>query len=100
MCRLRRIAAAIELSPGRRRPRHMGFRKQGSIAAAALVVLALPSTAAADDYCVNRAGCAPARTFDATGLQAAFEAARNHVNSGGDPDRVLIGSGQYVAPGT
>jgi hypothetical protein len=75
----------------------MRLSKRTSLTAA-LVTLVLPATAAADDYCVARSGCATANSYPAGGLQDALNAARDHPNAGG-PDRVLIGAGTFAATG-
>ena len=66
-------------------------------AVAAFTRLALPGSASADDFCVNRDGCAPDKTFGPGGLQPALSAAAAHFNWPGR-DRVLVGPGLYSAP--
>lgn len=70
-------------------------RRSLPILAAALGgVLATAGGASAADFCVDRAGCDPDRTFTGD-LQAALDAAAAFAG----PDRVLIGPGTYARPG-
>jgi hypothetical protein len=61
-------------------------------------MFAAAQAADATDYCVSEAGCVAAGGINegtsANSIQAAFEAAEKHTNSGA-PDRVLIGAGTY-----
>jgi hypothetical protein len=61
------------------------------IAAGAVIALAVPASAQALDFCVNRAGCDPSRTFGENQLQDAITAAGVAANG----DRILVGSGVY-----
>ena len=60
------------------------------MAVAAAAALALPSTAAADTFCVQHAGCSPSHSF--TTISAALLAAQAN---GATPDTIQVGPGTY-----
>jgi hypothetical protein len=80
-----------------------GFRHSWiALLAGTCVWLIAPSVAAANVYCVGEPACVSSGGINegsgATGLQKALSSAATHAN-GGEPDRVLVGAGEYSRSG-